>query len=406
MKKLIIIAWRNLWRNKKRTIITTLSIFMAVLLSLFMRSMQKGAYSGMIKSVVKLSTGYIQIHGKGYWEEKSINKSMLYDKELLNKVSSIDAVSMAIPRLESFALASYGKKSKGVLVEGIDPEKENQNTRLNEKIIKGKYLEYSDNGVLVASKLAKYLNIDVGDTLVLIGQGYHGVSANGIFRVKGIIKHPLPELNNKLVYMNLNTAASFYAAYNRLTSISIMLKNEEALDETLEKVEEICDSKFEVMRWDELNKEVVQAIKSDNAGGIFMLAILYVVIAFGVFGTMVMMTMERRKEFAVMIAVGMRKSKLMFVVLVETILLGFTGIITGTLAATPILYYLKINPIKFTGDLAEAYEKFGLEPVLSFSLNHEIFINQALTVAIITLVASIYPLFIINKFDVLKGMRS
>ncbi len=398
-------AWRNIWRNKKRTFLTMLSIFLAVFLSLFTRSMQKGSYANMISNAVKFSTGYIQIHKNGYWENKSINETFVYTNKIDSALND-DNITFKIPRLESFALASSGKHTKGTMVIGTIPELEDKLNKYSGKIIKGNYIHSNEKAILVAEKLAEYLKVNVGDTLVLLGQGFHGVTAAEQYFVKGIIHIPIPQLNNQTVIMPLEESQFYYAAENRLTSISIMLKDPEDLNKTLTKIKNELGNKYEVMSWKEMNREMVQAIESDNVGGIIMLAILYMVIGFGVFGTVMMMTMERRKEFAVMIAVGMQKSQILIMVIWETVLLGVLAIIIGMIVTYPVLLYLHYNPIPLSGEIAESMKLFGAEPVLPFSIKPDIFINQIVSVIIIALVAVFYPLSVILKFDVLKAMRS
>lgn len=406
MNTLIKMAWRNIWRNKKRTILTMFSIYIAVVLALFTRSMQVGSYGNMISNAVKFSTGYIQIHKNGYWEKKSINETFV-ESEKINKILNNDKnITFQIPRLESFALASSGKHTKGTMVVGTIPELENELNKYSEKIIKGEYLKENDKAILVAEKLAEYLNVDVGDSLVLLGQGYHGVTAADQYLIKGILKLPIPQLNNQLVVLPLKVSQYFYASENRLTSISLMLDDAELLDETIAKIKNGLDESYEVMAWQEMNKEMVQSIEADNVGGIIMLGILYLVIGFGVFGTVMMMTMERRKEFAVMVSIGMQKIKLVQVVAWETILIGIVAIIIGIALTYPILLYLSYNPIPLTGEVAESMEVFGAEPILPFSIKLNIFVNQTVSVIIIALVAVIYPLYVILKLNIMKAIRS
>jgi ABC-type lipoprotein release transport system permease subunit len=375
-------------------------------MAMFTRSMQKGSYQNMISNAVKLSTGYFQIQAKGYWENKSINKTFLNTPELLNKIKSHKNVEIIAPRLESFALVSSGKHTKGALVIATEPEIENELNNLSKKIISGKYLNANDNQILVVEKLAEYLQIDVGDTLVMLGQGYHGVTAAAKYRVKGIIKFPIPQLNNQLIYLPLKAGQEFYAAYERVTTYSAMISNPKDLENIVSEIESELSDDYAVMDWRELNKEMVQAIQTDDVGGQIMLAILYMVIGFGMFGTIMMMTMERRKEFSIMVAIGMQKNKLFLVVLYETIMIGIVALIISLIITYPILLYYFNNPIPLKGELAQAMEMFGAEPIMPFSLDAEIFINQILAVIIIAFIASLYPLTKILRFNVLKGMRS
>lgn len=406
MNTIIKMAWRNIWRNKKRTFLTMFSIFLAVFLSLFTRSMQVGSYSNMISNAVKLSTGYIQIHAKDYWEKKSINETFA-DSDSLYKILNDDSnISFSIPRLESFALASSGSHTKGTLVIGTEPLLENELNKYSNKIIDGEYLKSDDKSVLVSEKLAEFLSIGIGDSIILLGQGYHGVTAAAQYPIKGIIKFPIPQLNKQTVIIPLNECQYFYASDNRLTSISIMLNDPDKMVNTVETLKNRLNDNYEIMQWQEMNKEMVQSIEADNIGGIIMLAILYIVIGFGVFGTVMMMTMERRKEFAIMISIGIQKTRLLLIVIWETILIGLVAIIFGIIISYPLLYYLSINPIPLTGEVANSLEAFGAEPILPFSIKPAIFINQTLSVIAIAFTAVLYPFSVILKFDVLKAMRS
>lgn len=163
MKTLIKIAWRNLWRNRRRTLLTVASVVLALVLALFMRSMQLGSYEQMIKAGVN-QVGYLQIHSKGYWEEQSIDRAF-FDKDSIDAaLKSTSGISKTLPFLQTFSLASYGNLTKGVLVDGIKPDKEDSQTNLSGKIVKGDYLTKSEHSVIIGDKLAQYLKMDVGDS--------------------------------------------------------------------------------------------------------------------------------------------------------------------------------------------------------------------------------------------------
>ncbi len=184
MQQYFKLAWRNLWRNRRRTLITLASVLMAVVLAIGIRSFQKGVYGNMIGNAVRFSTGYIQVHAKGYWEDQSINNSFEPGSELKTALNKDQNISLTVPRLESFALASSGPHTKGVEVIGIDPAKEEAMNNLKGKIIAGKYFRenVSGQGILIGDGMAHYLQLNLGDTLVLLGQGYHGSTAAGQYR--------------------------------------------------------------------------------------------------------------------------------------------------------------------------------------------------------------------------------
>lgn len=401
----ISLAWRNLWRNKKRTLIAAASVFFAVLLSLTMRSMQNGYYDYMIDASVRMYTGYIQVHGKNYWEKKSLDESMVLDKEHLTKLKNVKGVTLTVPRFETYTLISYGNKTKVVQVTGINPELENQLTNLKKKIVSGNYLSDSSKGIILAQGLAEILKAQVGDSVVIYGQGYHGVTAAAQIPVIGTVKFTIPELNKSFTYLSLPYAQWLFSAPDRLTSLSIMIDNPKNVDEIKTKIRKIFNNSYEVMDWAELSPELVQSIQIDNASGIIMLGILYVIIAFGIFGTIMMMTAERVKEFGILISVGMKKWKLELVTIFETLFISFVGVLSGIIISIPLLLYLHANPIPLTGEYAEAILAFGYEPILPFSVNPGIFFAQFWTVLAIALVSAIYPILYIRKLQPVKALR-
>ncbi len=429
MNTLFKIAWRNLWRNKKRSLITIVSIFLAVLLSIFMRSMQIGSYDNMTKAAIS-QVGYMQVQGKGYWENQSLNKAIIYSKELKETINEVENVKSQIARLQSFGLASALNKTKGALISGIIPDIEDLHQGLKKKIVWGSYLSDNDKGVLIGQDLARYLGIIqvekeiiysvdsleqttiekitlLNDTLAIIGAGYQGNTAAAIFPVTGILKFATPQENTSLIYMTLENAQYTFSPYvpNLVTSIAIDLEDKNELEQTQSDIQLILNNKYDVLLWGEMLIEIVQGIQSDNVSGIVMLGILYMIVGFGLLGTVLMMTMERRREMAVMISVGLQRSRLAIILVVESIILAILGVIAGIFLSYPFIYYLYINPIPLEDEMAEMMASYNLEPVIPFSMNFSIFYNQALVIFILALFISLYPLFTAFRLKLIKAFQ-
>lgn len=405
MKEYLKLAWRNLWRNKRRTLITSASVFFGVILSAVMSSMQEGSYAQYIKTIVNFYSGYIQVHEKGYWDDKVINNTLLYS-DVKAKIAKIKEVTLFTPRLENFALAATDDITKGVMIIGIDPGKEDSITNLTARIIKGRYLKNGDDGVVLGSALARFMKADVNDTIVLLSQGYHGISAAGKYPVRGIIRQPSPDLDRTVVYMDVKNCQEFYSAYDRLTSVVIMVKNSNEVSIAKKELADALGNNYEVMDWKEINSILMKQIDSDRQSGLIMKGVLYMIIAFGIFGTVMMMTAERKKEFGVLIAVGMQKYKLSYVLVIEIVMLGFIGVIAGIAASIPITWYFTLHPIPFTGQAAEAMMQMGFEPVMSFSMTPAVFYNQAITIFIFTLIISLYPVFNISRLKISEALHN
>ena len=406
MNEYLKLAWRNIWRNKRRTIITAASIFFAIFFALIMRGFQLGSYSNMIDNAVKLYSGHIQVHANGYSDNRSINNTLQMNEELIEVLNSNENIKRVVPRLESFALGSSGPKTKGVLVMGVDPQKQDKMSKLSEKIIEGSYFRTGEPAAIIGKKLSEYLQLGVNDTLVLLSQGYHGTTAAGKYRIKGIVKIPKPDLDNKMVYLPLSTSQKMYYAFDRLTTLSLNLYDNDQLKETVAQLEnDLSQEVYEVKSWREIMPELVQQIESDNASGWLMLLILYLIILFGVFGTVMMMVAERKREFGVMIAVGMHKFKLAIIVTLEMIFIGLLGLLAGIVGSLPLIYYFHVNPIRLTGELAHSIESYGLEPVMPLAWQVDYYGNQTIIVAVIVFIAVLYPIYSITRIQAVKAIR-
>lgn len=400
-------AWRNIWRNRRRTIITVSAIALAVLWSSVLSSVQRGTWDHIIDNVSKFYLGYGQIHTKGFWGEQSLDLSM-DPSEILSLSDSILPTDVhLIPRLESFALASYGLQTKGVLVLGYDPEQENQLTKLESRIINGTYANAGTEGVLIGDQLADNLKIILEDSLVLVGQGYHGQNAVGKYIVKGILHMRNPDLNKQMVAMPLPIAQALYGTGNLITAFAIQVPSRPRLPQIMNMLKQKLDTaKFEIMDYNELIPELVDAAKFDTASSKIILYVLYMLISFGLFGTIVMMTKERNYEFGVLTAIGTEKIKLASILWIESVLIAMGGAWVGIVLSLPMVNYLFHHPIPLSGVMAKSYERFGIEPVIYTAFNYRIFLEQAALIFIIAAMLGLYPVWKTIKLDSLKAMRS
>jgi len=405
--EIIKLAWRNIWRNKRRTLITASSLMIAVIFGISMRSMQLGTYDRMIDSAVRQYSGFIQVQDTSYWKEKTIDDLMHDSLALRTSIEKLEGVVNVLPRLESFALISSGNRSKGAMLQGIVPELDDKMTQISHKVVKGRFLTKDDDGILVSQRLAAYLNINVNDTIVLISQGYHGVTAADVFPVRGIVKIPNPKLDKSLLIASLKKTQEFYGAEHMLTSMVVNIEDKNKIHEVLPEVKKIIGNQNLIaLSWTDMNKELKQQIDADSGSGQLMLGILYIVVFFGILGTIIMMTAERQKEFGVMVALGMQKWYLSLIVFVETLFLGLVGVLMGAIISLGIVGYFYDSPIVVGGEMGDIYEQFGIEPVLAFSNDVTIFLNQFLIVFILLLIAVIYPMVKIFTFKIINALHA
>lgn len=473
MKEELKIAWRNLWRNKRRTLITSASVFFAVFFAVIMRSYQLGSYDHIINNFIESFSGYLQVQHSKYQDNPLIDNSFDYNDSLVKAIMRIGDVVSVTPHLESFSLASSGAQTKGVAIVSIDPELERRFTDPAGKLVKyrftpqvlekmrqsglfpanvinavaeninkaysstsrmeleldlsktesevyipeilkfseesNNYLENDDKGILVSDRLAGYLKVSVGDTVVLMGQGYHGISAAGIFPVRGIIKIPAGDLDSRLVIMTIPAAQEYFGAEGKITSLAVNLTSKS--DKIIKRAQEEIKSLFpgddiSVKTWYELNPVLYQQIQGDSQSGAAMLGLLYFIIFFGIFGTVLMMVAERKREFGVLIAIGMQKKKLKRILTYEMIMLGTAGLLAGLAASAPLILYFYYHPIVLKGDLAGIMEDYGWDAVMPAAWFGPYFYWQAVVVAVMVLIASVYPVRKIGHLKEIEALRS
>jgi putative ABC transport system permease protein len=399
-------AWRNLWRNKRRTLITVASIFFGVLLSTIMASLQEGTYGNMVDMMVKLSSGYLQVQTPEYWEDKTVNNAFEPSPQLAGKIRESGLVTTVAGRFDSFGLISSGPNTRGGAVIGFEPELDSEVYNLRNWLSAGSFPVSGDDGVLVSFNIAKHLGLGVNDTIIIISQGYRGVTAAGAYPIRGILTFNTPQMNNLGVFMDLSLAQELFSAEGMVTSLVLMVDSYDDVMHVGNQVADIVGDQLTVLTWQELNPEIVQFIESDKAGGVVMIGILYIVIGFGIFGTVIMMVAERRKELGVMVAVGMKKIRLAAVLFSETMLIGLTGVLAGFAVSIPVIFMLLSNPIKLPEEMAEAYIQYGFEPYLYFGTASWVFLNQVITVFAITMLVAVYPVMKVYKLVVAHYLRS
>lgn len=402
------IAWRNIYRNKKRSLITITSVFAALLLIILMRALQFGFYDKLIETVVESYAGYVEIHADGFWDNQSLDNSMQVDQQLLDDIQSVEGVENIVQRLQTFSLISVGEKTKGGVINGINLPEEQKITDWNKKMVSGSF-DLSDNEIIIAKGIAEFFGISENDTLILYGQGYRGMMAAGKYPVKGVIDLKNPDLNKIGLFMTMETVRNYVSSDE--ISTHIIIGKEKYYDEgkIVEDLGLILSDDYEVMTWKETLPEIEQTITADSAGGLIMAFILYVIVVFGMFGTVLMMTEERKYEFGVLISVGMSRIRLFGIILVETIILSMVGVVLAVMVTYPISIYYNINPIDMAllmGDGAnQMIEEMGFSPMIPMSISWDIPLSHSLVIFIFSLLISIYPAIKISKLNPVKSMK-
>jgi putative ABC transport system permease protein len=378
----------------------------AVVFALFLESLERGAHDVMIDNMTRFHTGYIQVQDYRFDEEPSLDNAFYYDNEFSEQITAKESVDYTIPRIETFMLAAGAELTRGAFVLGIDTDREDRLNNLRDRLIDGRFFEPGDETAVISEGLANRLNLAVGDSLVLLGQGRFGMTAAGLFEISGLLRHPTREMNNQLVYLSLPDAQWLLSAEDHITALLVtphQARNVQTVASDLRA--EYEDENLAVYTWRELIPELVEALEFDRAQSRLMMGILYVVIGFGIFGTILTMTLERLREFGILLSVGMQRIKLAFVVFIETFFITILGVLSGFVLGTfPVLYF-HFNPIVLGDDMEELVAEWGIEPIMPTAISGEIYLWQGLMVFILTTIICFYPTIKILTLKILDASR-
>jgi len=404
-------AWRNIWRNPRRSILTMSAIAFATVLLVFMLSWQFGSYATMINSAVKMHSGHLQVQAKGYKDKKSIHLVVPDPAAVCTLLDGIPEVAAYTLRGNAFSLVSSKSRTYGAMVIGIDPSKEAKVSTLKQLVRKGAYL--SDEGgqqALVGRLLAKNLKITVGDEFVVLGQGRDGSIAATVLKLKGIFNSGQDSFDRSSVHIPLKTFQEVYAMRGAVHEAVVICDSLDSVSAVKRRVAEgIKDTggkrSLDVLDWLELMPGLIQAIRLDLASGFIMYFILIIVVAFSILNTFLMTIFERTREFGVLMAIGTTPGRLSKILLLESTTITLVGLIVGIIAGSLVTWYFQVHGIVISG-ASELLRQFGLPErmhpqlsVLSASIGAGI-------VLAITILTALYPALKVRRFKPVEAMAA
>ncbi|MGD9080694.1 MAG: FtsX-like permease family protein [Desulfobacterales bacterium] len=404
-------AWRNIWRNPRRTILTICAITFASILLVFMLSFQFGSYETMINTSVKISTGHLQIQAEKYQEKKSIRYVIPDPQKVAGIVNTIPEVAAYTFRGQAFALISSKNRSYGVVVTGIDPPGEANVSRIKKLVREGNFLSATDvNQAVVGKLLAKNLRVKIGDELTLLGQGRDGSIAATVLQVKGIFSSGIDEFDRSAIQIPLSTFQDIFTmaeAVHEIVVIGRALSDVSGIKTQLQEALQALNSRkpLKTLDWQEIMPGLRQAIEMDLVSGLIFYGLLIIVVAFSILNTFLMAIFERTKEFGVMMAIGTSPRRLTKVLLIESMTMTMIGIIAGIVLGIALTYYFQLNGIDFSGG-SELLSQFGITgrmypklSILSVSIG-------PFMVLFFTFFAALYPALKIRRLRPVEAMTA
>lgn len=403
----LIMAWRNLWRHRRRTWLTLGAMIFSSSLLVFMMGLQVGSYSMMIENTLSAFTGHLQLQAPGYQDEQKMRMTLPDVETLAANIRKSLGAEQVSARAVGFAMASSDERSFGIQVTGVQPDYEAKVSTIPGLINKGRYLSAgATQEIVIGAVLARNLKVSVGSEITLIGSGYDGSIAAAIVNVVGIFQSEITALDRSVAQISLQDFQESFAMGNAGHSVIIAAPNLGIVPQWKIQLErEFASDDRVVLDWDQLQPGLRQAIQADMSSSGLMYIVLIVLVAFSVLNTQLMSVLERTREFGIVMALGVKPSRLSGLVVLETCLLSTIGLAIGVLIGAAITVYL--NHVGFTyPGMEEMARKFGMSSRIYPPLQAISLLLGPVCVFIGAILASLYPALKIHRLKPVQAMRA
>jgi len=392
MGKLVRMAWRNVWRNKRRTLIALVAITLGLVFLAFMDGSIAGFQQAIFGNAVRLQGGNVQVHAPGYREKaKRLPLLPLVDADAVVQAAQVQPqVVAASRRINTGGFVSSREATMPVMTSGIEPELEAPVGLLAQNMARGRYLAADDQDlILIGQAMAAQLKVDVGDRITLLGRATHEQMRRRTMTVVGVYDLGLPEAEKQMVYISLAEAQTLFDLRDQATEVVVALQSvgqEKAVVAALQ----ATLPAYEVASWQELNPEMNQSLQADKqVMGIFGLVVLLIA-GVGILNLMLMAVFERTREIGLLAAMGLKRHEILGLFLLEGVLIGLLGSLVGCVLGGLVVVVIGHVGIKLS--IAGMGEMMGLlGDRLYPTLRIDLLLERALTVAVIAALASLYP---------------
>lgn len=402
---LTIIAWRNLWRNRTRSLIITTSVALGMWAGTFIMAIYFGMGEARLRIAIDNEVSHIQVHHPGFADDKEAKYNMPMD--------SLDQLFRQIPAIQAYSLRSVTtgmlattSGSQGIQVNGVDPAAEQATRGMKNFVQEGDYLDSEKrNRVLVSTKLAQKLKLDIGNKIVLTLLDTANNITAGAFRICGLYhtnNAPLDELN---VFVRKTDLDHLIGTAGRAHEAAILLHRDDALDSVYQQLKQALPQ-FRIERWQEISPETALVLSSLDTYSLIFIFIILLALSFGIINTMLMAVLERTREIGMLMAVGMNKLKVFGMVVLETIMLAVIGAPAGLLAAWLTTLGLGHTGINLGPVMGESLRDFGYAPVIYPVLPWHNVVQTTQLVLLTAVLAAIFPALKALRLKPVEAIRT
>ena len=421
MQLIFALAWRNLWRNPRRTLLSASAVGTMVFLLIFVQSMQLGSYDAMVDHAASVLHGHAQIQRAEYVDEPRVRYVLDDAEKIAERLRSADGVRAATARAVSSALASKDEATFGVLVVGVDPRWEPQVSWLPASVNNGRYLSASKTTeppvaeAVIGELLARNLDVGLGDELVLLGVTPEDGMAALVATVVGLVSTGQPALDRAIVHVPLGLFQDAFDMPGAAHSVSVMYPNYTDADDQLAALDQAAQLSAsqstpdggapEIALWNQLVPEIEGAIASDRASSLIMFAVLVILATFSIANTFVMMLFERTREFGSLLAMGARPGTLRATIALETLLLAGIGALVGALLGAAVSHYVGGVGISLGSEAEDVLAQFQMPERIYFGVAWPALFGTSLLMIITTQLAAFFATRRVHSMQIVQAIR-
>lgn len=408
---IISLAWRNIWLQPRRTLLSAAAVMLTCGLLVFLPALQVGSYQAMVDAAIGIIDGTAQVQKIEYLDSPSMRASFSPENDIYGVIEKAVPHSQLAKRGNSFALISSEERSFGLQIIGVEADKELLISSIPRNIEQGQYLsavksQESLDEIILGSVLAKNLRLKIGDRVTMLGTGKDGSLAADSLKLVGIFSSGLKALDRQLAQMHYERFDETFSMDNQVHALVLINGEKNLMRKYPQSLQNYLNEKDLILRdWQALQPDIVDAIKLDISSALAMYIILILVIVFSLLNSSLMSVLERNREFGMMMALGVKADLLGKIIWVESIFVMLLGVLSGLVIGAIITYYYQITGITFT-DADVVFEQFGLDPTIYPLLNSVSLLVGPVVIGLCLAIAGAYPGFRIRRLEIVPAMRS
>lgn len=387
---LLRLAWRNLWRNKRRTLIILTSIVIGVVATDYLGNFSRGFMRQMFENQLGSHTSHLQIHARGFNDNKLVQNFMPAPDHALAALTNHPMVKHFSRRVIAFGLLSSASSSSGVSLVGIEPDREGLVTTIKQFLVAGRYLSGEKNEIVISKRLSQSLDVGLGDRVVAMASTLDGKVGSEMFRVVGIYHSPSLSFDRMYIYVPLSTAQEMLRVGDRIAEIAVIARDVTGVGSLKEDLLRELDSTFEVLTYQDLLPSLLSQIEMFDK--IMLISYLVVALAmmFGIINTLLMSVFERIRELGVLKSIGMKNSQVFVMIELEALVLGVVGSVIGAGISVAVYLIMARNGLNLAM-FSEGLAAFGTGAIVYPMFSLVSTVSEVVMVVLVCIVAAISP---------------